>query len=205
MATLNTTTIIGHLGGNPELRKTNTTGKSVCNFSVGVNDSWKDKVSGVKQERTTWFRVVCWAGLAEVVAANMTIGKQVYVEGRIEEEQYQIQHKDPVSGQVMFYANGQPIMETHKGWKLIARDVQFLGKKDAANAYVAPPVAAVAAAPIAAAPIAAAPAVTFIQPAPAVAAAPVAAAPVVAAPVVAADANAVAGTFVPPVVVAPGV
>ena len=196
MATLNKTSIIGHLGGNPELRKTNTTGKSVCNFSVGVNDSWKDKVSGVKQERTTWFRVVCWAGLAEVVAANMTIGKQVYVEGRIEEEQYQIQHKDPVSGQVMFYANGQPIMETHKGWKLIARDVQFLGKKDAANAYVAPVAAAPAVAAVAPAVAAVAP--VFVQPQ------PVVAAPAVA-PVVAAGPGDVAGTFVPAVTVGPGV
>lgn len=180
MATLNRTSIIGHLGNNPELRQTNTTGKSVCNFSVAVNDSWKDKATGTKMERTSWFRVVCWAGLAEVVAANMSTGKQVYVEGRMEEDTYQVQHKDPVSGQPMFYANGQPIMENHRGWKLIARDVQFLGKKGDNSAYAQP-------------------AGVVVQPAAVAAVAPVAdplvAAPV-AAPVVAAVPGTVATTFV---------
>jgi single-strand DNA-binding protein len=66
-------TIIGHLGGDPEMRYTKT-GKAVTNFSVAVNDN---------QGNTTWFRVTTWERLAETTAEYLKKGKLVYCEGSV--------------------------------------------------------------------------------------------------------------------------
>lgn len=55
--------IIGNLGGEPDLRKTNS-GQSVCNFSVAANRKWNDN-QGQKQEEVTWFRISVWGSQGE--------------------------------------------------------------------------------------------------------------------------------------------
>jgi single-strand DNA-binding protein len=87
MPNLNKTMIMGHLGRDPELRYTQG-GQGVANFSVAVTEKWKGR-DGEKQERTTWFRVVAWGQAGEYAAAYLRKGDAVYVEGSIEEREWE--------------------------------------------------------------------------------------------------------------------
>lgn len=86
MASFNKITIVGHLGRDPELRYT-PQGTAVCNFSVATTEKRKDK-TGEMQDQTTWFRVSVWGRQAEVANQYLTKGKQVYIEGRLRQEEY---------------------------------------------------------------------------------------------------------------------
>ena len=79
-------TIIGNLGKDPELRYT-PQGDAVCDFSVAVNDRKRDK-AGEWQDVTTWFRVTFWRKQAENASKYLTKGRQVYVEGRLQVEEW---------------------------------------------------------------------------------------------------------------------
>lgn len=79
---INKVILIGNLGGDPEVRYL-ANGDAVCNFSIAVNESWKDK-DGQKQEKTEWVNIVVWKKLAEVCAEYLKKGKQVYIEGKIQ-------------------------------------------------------------------------------------------------------------------------
>lgn len=79
---MNRATIIGNLGGDPELRHTNS-GTPVCSFSVATNERWTD-AKGERQERTEWHRVVVWGKQGENAAKYLSKGRQVCVEGRIQ-------------------------------------------------------------------------------------------------------------------------
>lgn len=78
---VNKVTLVGRLGGDPELKQVNT--QSVATFSVATSETWKDK-QGQKQEKVSWHRVVVWGGQADNAAKYLKKGRQVYVEGRIE-------------------------------------------------------------------------------------------------------------------------
>ena len=62
---VNKVILLGRLGQDPELKYT-PSGAAVCNFSLATSESWNDKNSGQKQERTEWHRVVVWGKLAEL-------------------------------------------------------------------------------------------------------------------------------------------
>ena len=79
--------VIGNLGRDPELRYT-PQGDAVCDFSVAVNDRKRDK-SGEYQDVTTWFRITLWRKLAENAAKYLAKGRQVYIEGRLQIEEWQ--------------------------------------------------------------------------------------------------------------------
>jgi single-strand DNA-binding protein len=87
MASFNKITIVGYLGRDPELRYT-PDGTPVCNFSIATTERKKDK-SGEFQDVTTWFRVNLWRRQAEVASQYLSKGKQVYVEGRLSQNEYQ--------------------------------------------------------------------------------------------------------------------
>ena len=70
-------TIIGRLGGDPELRYT-PAGQAVANFSVAVNARWISK-DGDAEERVTWYRIACWGRLAEVTNQYLSKGRMVMV------------------------------------------------------------------------------------------------------------------------------
>jgi single-strand DNA-binding protein len=89
MRSLNKVLLIGNLGSDPEVRRTQS-GQSVATFRLATNESWGDK-SGERQERTEWHRVVAWGRLAEIVGEYMKKGRQVYVEGRVQTRQWQDQ------------------------------------------------------------------------------------------------------------------
>jgi single-strand DNA-binding protein len=87
MASFNKITIVGYLGRDPELRYT-PQGIAVCNFSVATTEKRKDPRSGEPQDVTTWFRVTVWRRLAEVANQYLAKGRQVYIEGRLRQEEY---------------------------------------------------------------------------------------------------------------------
>ena len=88
MASLNHCTFIGNLGRDPELRYT-PSGQAVANFSIACNESWKDKETGEKQERTEWIRLQAWGRLAEIAGEYLKKGAQVYVAGRMQTRKYE--------------------------------------------------------------------------------------------------------------------
>lgn len=87
MSGLNKVMLIGRLGKDPEL-KTAGSGQ-VCNFSVATSETWKDKSSGEKKEKTTWHNIVIWGSLADVASKYLHKGDQVYLEGKIETRSYE--------------------------------------------------------------------------------------------------------------------
>lgn len=85
---VNKVIIVGNLGQDPEV-KYMPSGQAVCNISVATTDSWNDKSSGEKQERTEWHRVVFFRRLAEIVGEYLHKGSQVYIEGRLQTRKWQ--------------------------------------------------------------------------------------------------------------------
>lgn len=89
---LNKVTLIGNVGGEPEVRTVGNGGR-VATFSLATGRSWTDQ-SGNKQEKTEWHKCVAWnggrgTGLADVVEKYVRKGEKLYVEGEIEYRQYQ--------------------------------------------------------------------------------------------------------------------
>jgi single-strand DNA-binding protein len=79
---VNKAIIIGNLGGDCEIRYTNS-GTGVANFNVATTERWKDK-DGNMQESTEWHRIVAWGKLAEICAELLSKGSKVYIEGKIQ-------------------------------------------------------------------------------------------------------------------------
>lgn len=88
MGSLNKAQIIGNLGRDMELRYTQG-GTPVGTFSVATTETWNDKATGEKREKTEWHRVTLWGKAAESLADYLVKGKQVYVEGRLETRKWQ--------------------------------------------------------------------------------------------------------------------
>jgi single-strand DNA-binding protein len=84
---INKAIIVGNLGNDPELRSTGS-GTSVCSFSVATSESWTDKQSGEKQERTEWHRVKVFGKLGEICGEYLKKGRQVYIEGSIRTDKF---------------------------------------------------------------------------------------------------------------------
>jgi single-strand DNA-binding protein len=80
---VNKVIILGRLGQDPELKYT-PSGAAVCNFSLATTESWNDKATGQKQERTEWHRIVVWGKLAELCNQYLSKGRQAFVEGKIQ-------------------------------------------------------------------------------------------------------------------------
>ena len=83
---INKAILVGNLGKEPELRYT-PSGTAVCTFSLATSERFKNK-QGEQQERTEWHNIVVWAGLAEICGKYLTKGKQIYIEGRIQNRSY---------------------------------------------------------------------------------------------------------------------
>ncbi|MCK4508956.1 MAG: single-stranded DNA-binding protein [Desulfuromonadales bacterium] len=83
---VNKAILVGNLGKDPELRYT-PSGTAVCTFSLATTERFKNK-QGEQQDKTEWHNIVVWAGLAEICGKYLTKGKQIYVEGRIQNRSY---------------------------------------------------------------------------------------------------------------------
>ena len=80
---LNKVLLIGRLGADPEVKQM-VNGKSVARFSLATSNTWKDKNTGEKKEKTEWHRVVIFnEGLVKVVQQYVKKGSQVYIEGQL--------------------------------------------------------------------------------------------------------------------------
>jgi single-strand DNA-binding protein len=88
MAGVNKAILIGNLGRDPELRYTQG-GQAVVNFTLATSETWNDKASGEKVERTEWHRIVVWGKIGELCAQYLTKGSSVYVEGRIQTREWE--------------------------------------------------------------------------------------------------------------------
>lgn len=88
MASVNKVILLGNLGADPEVRFT-PSGQAVANFRMATTDSWMDKSSGQRQERTEWHRVVVWGKLGELCGEYLRKGRQCYVEGRLQTREWQ--------------------------------------------------------------------------------------------------------------------
>jgi single-strand DNA-binding protein len=86
MAGVNKVIIVGNVGRDPEVRYTQS-GRAVASFSVATSERFQDK-DGQNQERTEWHRVVAWGRLAEICGEYLRKGKQVYIEGRLQTDEY---------------------------------------------------------------------------------------------------------------------
>ena len=83
--------IIGHLGRDPEV-KTFQNGGKVVNLNIATSESWKDKASGERKERTEWHRVsILNEGLAGIAEKYLKKGSRVYIEGQLETRKWQDQ------------------------------------------------------------------------------------------------------------------
>lgn len=88
---LNKVQLIGNLGRDPEIR-TMQNGKKVVNMSIATSETWKDRTSGERQERTEWHRVVIFNdGLATVAERYLKKGSKVYIEGQLQTRKWQDQ------------------------------------------------------------------------------------------------------------------
>jgi single-strand DNA-binding protein len=85
---INKVILVGNLGQDPEVRYT-ADGKAIANFTIATSESWKDKNSGEKREKTEWHRVVVFGKLAEICGEYLSKGKQVYVEGKLQTRKWQ--------------------------------------------------------------------------------------------------------------------
>jgi single-strand DNA-binding protein len=84
---VNKVILIGNLGSDPELRSTGG-GTSICSFSLATSESWTDKQSGEKQERTEWHRIKIFGRLGEIAGEYLKKGRQVYIEGSIRTDKF---------------------------------------------------------------------------------------------------------------------
>ena len=87
---VNKVILIGNLGQDPEVRYS-PSGAAVCSVSLATTESWKDRDSGDRQEKTEWHRLVFFARLAEIVGEYLTKGSQIYAEGRLQTRKWQDQ------------------------------------------------------------------------------------------------------------------
>ncbi len=108
MPGINKAIIVGNLGRDPEIRYMSD-GTAVTNFSVATTETWKDRQTGEKREKTEWHRIVAWRQLGELCGKYLSKGRQVYVEGKLQTRSWE---KDGV---------------THYMTEIVASDVQFLG------------------------------------------------------------------------------
>lgn len=91
MASVNKVILVGNLGADPEVRSFQNGGK-VVNFRVATSESWRDKESGERRERTEWTSVAIHnEGLAKVAEQYLSKGSKVYVEGQLETRKWQDQ------------------------------------------------------------------------------------------------------------------
>jgi single-strand DNA-binding protein len=86
---LNKVMLIGNLGRDPEIKVMNN-GNKVANLNVATSETWKDKQSGERKERTEWHRVTVWGdGLVGVVERFLKKGSKVYLEGELQTRKWQ--------------------------------------------------------------------------------------------------------------------
>jgi len=110
---LNYCSFIGRLGKPVELRYM-PDGKAVTSFSIAVGESWKDKTSGEKQERTTWVPIVAFGKLAEIMGEYLKKGSKIFVAGKLQVRKWQDKDgNDRWTTEII--ANSMQMLDTRSG------------------------------------------------------------------------------------------
>ena len=117
---INKVILIGNLGRDPEIRYTQDQ-QPVVNFSLATSESWQDRATNERRERTEWHRVVCFRRLAEICNEYLRKGSKVYIEGQLQTRSWEGQ-------------DGQTRYTT----EVVARDMQMLDSRGG-EAYGGPP------------------------------------------------------------------
>lgn len=112
MAGVNRVILIGRLGNDPEMRYMSS-GEAVANLSIATSETWTDKTTGAKREKTEWHRVVAFRKLAEIIGQYCKKGDQIYIEGKLQTRKWSDK-------------NGQD----HYTTEIIADQIQMLGGKE---------------------------------------------------------------------------
>jgi len=108
---INKVILVGNVGVDPEVRYM-PNGNAVTTLSIATSESWKDKTTGEKQDRTEWHRVICFNRLGEIAGEYVRKGSKLYVEGSLRTRKWQDQQ-------------GQERYTT----EIIAADIQMLDNK----------------------------------------------------------------------------
>jgi len=88
---LNRVTLLGNLGKDPEVKRTQG-GNAYCNMSIATSETWRDKNTGERKEKTEWHNVTVWAeGLVKVAEQYLKKGSKVLVEGKMQTRKWQAQ------------------------------------------------------------------------------------------------------------------
>lgn len=113
---VNKVILVGNLGKDPEVR-TFPNGGRVANFSIATSESWKDKATGEKKERTEWHRVsVLNDALVGIVERYLKKGAKVYIEGQLETRKYEKEGRDMYTTEVVLRPyRGELTMLDNKG------------------------------------------------------------------------------------------
>ena len=111
---INKVILVGNLGQDPDVKYT-AGGAAVTTLSLATSESWKDKDTGMDQEKTEWHRVVLWRRLAEIAGEYLKKGSKVYIEGQLQTRKWE--------------QEGQTRYTT----EVIASEMQFLDSKGRSN------------------------------------------------------------------------
>lgn len=90
MSSLNKACLIGNLGADPEIRRTQS-GDPIANLRLATSEHWRDKHTGERRERTEWHRVTLFGQLADIADRYLRKGSKVYIEGKIQTRKWQDQ------------------------------------------------------------------------------------------------------------------
>lgn len=104
---VNKVILVGNLGADPEIKRTQD-GKPICNLSIATSDSWRDKNSGERKEKTEWHRVVIFSEpLCKIAEQYLKKGAKVYLEGQLATRKWQDKDgNDKYSTEVVLQAYG---------------------------------------------------------------------------------------------------
>ena len=114
---INKVILIGNLGADPEIRYTQSQ-QAVANLRLATSESWTDRNTNERRERTEWHRVVCFRRLAEICGEYLRKGSKVYIEGSLQTRSWEAQ-------------DGQ----TRYSTEVVARDMQMLDSRGGGEGY----------------------------------------------------------------------
>ena len=88
MSSVNKVIMIGNLGADPEIRRTQS-GEAIANMRIATSESWRDKATGERREKTEWTTVVVFGSLAKIAEQYLRKGSKVYIEGKLQTRKWQ--------------------------------------------------------------------------------------------------------------------
>lgn len=136
MGNLNKVILIGYVG---QVELVNANGTPICNATLATHESWTDKKSGNKMERTEWHRLVLFNDSAQNFAKFVGKGRNIYIEGRMQTREHPAKaftwNADYKQRQPINFGDGQQAQIAAKTTEIVVSHWQFMDKKPEASAY----------------------------------------------------------------------